>query len=123
MAEAACRAGSCWCPSRRGWRSTRRCARLTGLRAKTDPQAVGALRGSWAFCHVRAPGGGVVAMGRVIGDGGWYFTLADVATLPDYQRRGLGGQVLGWLLKQIAARAPAGPVRHPGRRPAGPPVL
>ena len=29
-------------------------------------------------------------MGRVIGDGGWYFHIADMATLPAYQRRGLG---------------------------------
>jgi ribosomal protein S18 acetylase RimI-like enzyme len=80
-----------------------------GLRERTDAQAIGALRGSWAFCHIRAPGGAVVAMGRVVGDGGWLFTIADVATLPGYRRRGLGGRVLSWLLAQIAARAPKDP--------------
>ena len=79
-----------------------------GLPAKTDAQAVGALRGSWAFGHVRAAGR-VVAMGRVIGDGGWYFTLADLATAPEYQGRGLGSRVLEWLLAQISARAPVDP--------------
>ena len=83
--------------------------RDTGLRGKTDAQGVGALRGSWAFCHVRDSGTGrVVAMGRVIGDGGWYFTIADIATLPDYQRRGLGRHVVEWLLQRIWARAPQG---------------
>ncbi|MGS0684584.1 GNAT family N-acetyltransferase [Nakamurella sp. GG22] len=80
-----------------------------GLPGKSHGQAVGALRGSWAICHIRAPGGGAVAMGRVIGDGGWYFTIADLATSPAYQGRGLGSRVLGWLLTQIDARAPADP--------------
>ncbi|MGS0684905.1 GNAT family N-acetyltransferase [Nakamurella sp. GG22] len=79
-----------------------------GLPAKNDAQAVGALRGSWAFGHIRT-GDRAVAMGRVIGDGGWYFTLADLATAPDYQGRGLGSWVLEWLLSQIDARAPADP--------------
>ena len=30
------------------------------------------------------------ARGRVIGDGGWYFHIADMATLPEHQGRGLG---------------------------------
>ena len=29
-------------------------------------------------------------MGRVIGDGGWYFHVVDMAVLPEHQRRGLG---------------------------------
>ena len=33
-------------------------------------------------------------MGRVIGDGGWYFTIAEVVTGPPYQGRGLGRRVL-----------------------------
>ena len=80
----------------------------TGLPLRTDAQAVGALRGSWAFCTVRAPAGALVAMGRVIGDGGWSFTLAELVTSPPYQHRGLGDRVLAWLLTQIRDRAPAG---------------
>ncbi len=95
---------------------------LAGLDAKTDAQAAGALRGSWAVCHVRAPGGAVVAMGRVIGDGGWHFTLADVVAHPRFRNAGLEDRVLEWLLKQIAVRAPADPcvtvITHPqGRGP------
>ena len=47
-------------------------------------------------------------MGRVIGDGGWYFHVVDMAVLPDHQRRGLGSAVLTYLLEQIRARAPKG---------------
>ncbi len=81
----------------------------TGRPERTDQQAVGALLGSWASCSVRAPGGDVVGMGRVIGDGGWYFTIADLATRPGYQSQGLGGRVLDWLPTQVRLRAPADP--------------
>ncbi|AEO61111.1 hypothetical protein MYCTH_2310977 [Thermothelomyces thermophilus ATCC 42464] len=50
----------------------------------------------------------VVAMGRIIGDGGWYFHIADMAVLPAHQRRGLGGAVLSHLLAHIKAHAPRG---------------
>ena len=49
-----------------------------------------------------------MAMGRVIGDGGWYFHVVDMAVLPDHQRRGLGSAVLRYLLEQIRTRAPKG---------------
>jgi hypothetical protein len=79
-----------------------------GLRPKTEAQALGAVTGSWSFCHIRSPGGETVAMGRVIGDGGWYFHLADVATSPPHQRRGLALEVSRWLLDDIRRRAPDG---------------
>jgi GNAT superfamily N-acetyltransferase len=81
----------------------------SGLSPKTDAQAVKALAGSWWACHlVHDSSGDVVAMGRVIGDGGWYFHVADMATLPDHQRRGLGDLVMTALLDRIRAQAPAG---------------
>jgi ribosomal protein S18 acetylase RimI-like enzyme len=45
-------------------------------------------------------------MGRLIGDGGWYFHVVDMAVLPEHQRRGLGSAVLRYLLEQIRERAP-----------------
>lgn len=94
---------------------------LAGLSPKTPAQATGALAGSWAFCHIPAVDGGTVAMGRVIGDGGWYFHIADMATLPKYQGRGLGRRVLDWLIADIRRRAPESPYINliadpPGRR-------
>src|SRR5262249_41045693 len=71
--------------------------------------AAAALPGSWAACHVvEETGAGCVAMGRVIGDGGWYFHVVDMAVLPEHQRRGLGAAVLGYLLERIRAAAPGG---------------
>ncbi len=82
----------------------------SGLRPKTAEQAAGALANSWAWCHVRhVPTGEAVAMGRALGDGGWYFHIADMATLPAHQGKGLGREVLSWIVAQIDERAPENP--------------
>lgn len=86
-----------------------RLRRVSGLRAKSPEQAAGAVQGSWSFCHVTAQDGHTVAMGRVLGDGGWYFVVADMATDPDHQRRGLGRAILDHLLGDIRTRAPGDP--------------
>ncbi|WP_206330443.1 GNAT family N-acetyltransferase [Modestobacter sp. KNN46-3] len=79
--------------------------RRSGLSPKTSNQATAALSGSWAAASV-VHSGTAVAMGRVIGDGGWYFHVVDMAVLPEHQRRGLGDAVLTRLLARIAAVAP-----------------
>jgi ribosomal protein S18 acetylase RimI-like enzyme len=80
-----------------------------GLSPKTREQATAALPGSWAACHVvHQASGETVGMGRVIGDGGWYFHVVDMAVLPDHQRRGLGDAILRSLLERIRADAPGG---------------
>ena len=80
-----------------------------GLSPKRDDQAAASLPGSWAACHVlHGREEHAVAMGRLIGDGGWYFHVVDMAVLPEHQRRGLGSAVLDHLLDQIRARAPRG---------------
>jgi ribosomal protein S18 acetylase RimI-like enzyme len=48
----------------------------------------------------------VVGMGRVIGDGGWYFHIVDMAVLPEHQGNGLGSAVLSRLVETIKADAP-----------------
>jgi GNAT superfamily N-acetyltransferase len=92
-----------------------------GLTPRTRAQAVAALPGSWCAVHVRHEGGETVGMGRVIGDGGWYFHVVDMAVLPDHQRRGLGDAILQALLDRIHAAAPPGAyvsllADPPGRR-------
>lgn len=94
----------------------------SGLSPKNREQAVAALPGSWRACHVvHDPTGQVVGMGRVLGDGGWYFLVVDMAVLPEHQRRGLGAVVLESLLDEIRSGAPAGAwvtlmADPPGRR-------
>ena len=48
-------------------------------------------------------------MGRVIGDAGWCFLIADMATDPAHQRRGIGRAVLEELLSAILTSAPDNP--------------
>ncbi len=50
-------------------------------------------------------GEAVVAMARILWDGGYQAQLADVMVLPEYQRQGIGRQMvtrlLGWLQAQL----------------------
>ncbi|TCK61439.1 GNAT family N-acetyltransferase [Curtobacterium sp. PhB136] len=85
-----------------------RLRRDSGLTPVRPDQGAGAISGSWSACHVVAADGAPVAMGRVLGDGGWYFHIADIATDPAHQRRGLGRRVLEWLIADIRTRAPEG---------------
>ena len=82
----------------------------SGLSPKTREQGAAALPGAWAAVHAMDEGSGeVVGMGRVLGDGGWYFHIIDMAVLPSHQRRGIGAAILQALLEEIASRAPANP--------------
>lgn len=49
--------------------------------------------------------GRVVGCGRVVGDGGIYFYIQDVIVRPEYQRRGLGRQIMDALMAYLATRA------------------
>lgn len=82
---------------------------VTGLTPVTPAQAEGPLVASWAWTTVRDEHGQLAAMGRVLGDGGWYFHIADVATDPGHQRRGLGRVVMEDLIARIDAEAPPHP--------------
>ena len=48
-------------------------------------------------------------MGRAVGDSGWCFLIADIATDPAHQRRGIGRAVLEELLLTILFTAPNNP--------------
>lgn len=85
-----------------------RLRRDSGLTPKRPDQASGALANSWAWRRAVLDDGTTVAMGRVIGDGGWYFLIADMATLPEHQHRGLGAAILDNLVERIRRDAPTG---------------
>jgi len=86
-----------------------RLRREAGLSPKSQEQGAAALPGSWAACHVvEVAGGAIVGMGRLLGDGGWYFHVVDMAVLPEHQRRGLGDAILGALLDRVRDTAPPG---------------
>lgn len=86
-----------------------RLRREAGLSPKSEEQGTAALPGRWAACHVvEEAGGAIVGMGRLLGDGGWYFHVVDMAVLPEHQRRGLGDAILGALLNRVRDVAPPG---------------
>ena len=80
--------------------------------AGLSPQSVAAaetgLPNSWAGALVRTADEAAVGMGRVIGDGGCFFQLVDIAVAPAHQRRGIGGAILTRLLERLRADAPDG---------------
>lgn len=47
-----------------------------------------------------------VGMGRVIGDGGTFFQVVDVAVLPEHQGRGLGKAIMSEIAAFIAREVP-----------------
>lgn len=77
----------------------------SGLTPKSAAQAALIPSGSYYGCYITYENQ-AVAMGRIIGDGGWYFHIADMATLPDHQRKGLGDVVLKELMAYIGLNAP-----------------
>lgn len=93
-----------------------------GLSPRRPDQAQAALGGSWAAVHIVCEQDAkTVGMGRLLGDGGWYFHVTDMAVLPEHQRRGLGDVILTVLLERIRHEAPAGAYVNlladpPGRR-------
>src|SRR5687768_6559024 len=52
--------------------------------------------------------GKVVGMGRVIGDGGLFFQVTDIAVDPEHQRRGLGKAIVGEIVQYLKRAAPRG---------------
>lgn len=47
----------------------------------------------------------VIGMGRIIGDGGCFYTVVDIAVVPAYQGRGLGKRILSALDAWLCANA------------------
>jgi ribosomal protein S18 acetylase RimI-like enzyme len=63
------------------------------------------LPNTWYGVHIK-DGDKTIAMGRIVGDGGIIFVVADIAVLPDYQRKGLGKVIMAELMAYYRANAP-----------------
>ena len=83
----------------------RRLRRISGLSEKTQEAAEAGLPNTWFAVTIRYQGG-VVGMGRVIGDGGTAFQIVDIAVEPEHQGKGLGKQIMAALVAHIHANAP-----------------
>lgn len=76
-----------------------------GLSPKSQAAAEIGLPNSLFATTIR-DGERLIAMGRVVGDGGCNFEIVDIAVHPDYQRQGLGRQVMDAVMAFIHKTAP-----------------
>ena len=79
--------------------------REAGLSPKTTEAAAIGLPNSLFAVQV-FDGEIVVGMGRVIGDGGLFFQVVDIAVLPAYQGQGLGKQIMAAISDWLRANVP-----------------
>lgn len=83
----------------------RRLRNAAGLSAKSAEAAAKGL-GNTLYGVSLIQDGELIGMGRIIGDGGCFFVVVDIAVHPDYQRRGLGKQIMQALDAWLRANAP-----------------
>jgi GNAT superfamily N-acetyltransferase len=76
-----------------------------GLSAKSAEAADAGLKNSWASVCVREQGE-LIGMGRIVGDGGLFLLVVDIAVTPSWQRKGLGARIMHALMDELHARAP-----------------
>jgi len=48
-----------------------------------------------------------IGIGRIIGDGGCFFEITDMAVLPEHQKRGVGALIMNALVDYLHANAPS----------------
>ncbi len=79
--------------------------REAGLSPKTTEAAAIGLPNSLYAVQV-FDGANVVGMGRVVGDGGLFFQVVDIAVLPAYQGQGLGKRIMAAITDWLRANVP-----------------
>ncbi len=79
--------------------------RVCGLSDKSLEAARRGLPASLFATTIR-DGDALIAMGRVVGDGGCDFSVVDIAVHPDYQRRGLGQRIMAAIMAYLEQHAP-----------------
>ena len=76
-----------------------------GLSRKSEEAArlglANSLYSVMVFCH-----GDLVGIGRIIGDGGCFFEITDMAVLPEHQGQGVGRLIMQTMVNWLQANAP-----------------
>jgi GNAT superfamily N-acetyltransferase len=75
---------------------------------KRDPVAAGMGLPNTLFGVCVERDGRIVGIGRIIGDGGLFFQVVDVAVLPEHQKKGLGARIMQALESWLGENAPPG---------------
>ena len=78
-----------------------------GLSPKTTEGAAAGLPNT-VYAVVIRRNGEAVGMGRIIGDGGLFFQVVDIAVQPAHQGRGLGKAIVAALVDHLRATVPKG---------------
>ena len=73
---------------------------VAGLTPKSEAAAIAGLPGTWFAVVVRL-GEWAVGMGRIIGDGGLFFQIVDMAVEPEHQGQGLGKAIMAALMDRL----------------------
>jgi GNAT superfamily N-acetyltransferase len=71
----------------------RRLRSVSGLSPKSAEAAARGLANTLYGVSLKK-GDDTIGMGRIIGDGGCFFVVVDIAVQPEYQRRGLGKRIM-----------------------------
>lgn len=79
--------------------------KAVGMSKRNKKGAATAMQNSWFGVQI-ITGKEVVAMGRIVGDGGCSFLITDIAVLPEYQGQGLGTKVMEVLMDYYHEHAP-----------------
>jgi GNAT superfamily N-acetyltransferase len=84
--------------------------RLRVVAGMSPKSAEGAARGlpNTLFAVVIKHQGRTVGMGRLVGDGGLFYQVVDIAVEPAHQGHGLGKAIVAALVGHVEATAPAG---------------
>jgi GNAT superfamily N-acetyltransferase len=85
----------------------RRLRVAAGLSPKSAQAAAAGLPNTVYGVVIRKDGQ-AVGMGRVVGDGGLFFQVVDIAVEPAHQGRGLGKAIVGALVAHLQQTAPVG---------------
>lgn len=83
----------------------RRLRSVAGLSPKSAEAAMRGLANTLYGVSV-LDGERAVGMGRIIGDGGCFFVVVDIAVQPEFQKRGLGKRIMEALDAWLRANAP-----------------
>jgi GNAT superfamily N-acetyltransferase len=76
-----------------------------GLSAMSVEGAAIGLPASWCSVCVR-DGDTLIGMGRVVGDGGLFLWVVDIAVTPAWQGQGWGYRIMQALMDEVRARVP-----------------
>lgn len=76
-----------------------------GMSPKTAEAAERGLKNTLYGVSLRR-GGDMIGMGRIVGDGGCFFLVVDIAVLPAWQGRGLGMRIMAALDAWLRVNAP-----------------